>query len=76
MPVGQPGPAVPSSHAVLPTQHEFGCGQSLAAPPQVCRDSGGVGQLDTLQWGGLSVDGRVSGMALGILEGLLFSSAL
>lgn len=59
MSLGQPGPAVPSSHSALPAQHELGCGQSLAASAQVCSDAGGADEGKALQWEG-------TGMAAGL----------
>lgn len=52
MSLGQPGPAIPSSHSSLPAQHELGRGQSLAAPAQVCFDAGGADEWKALQWDG------------------------
>lgn len=51
MSLGQPGPAISSSHSALPAQHELGCGQSLAASAQVCFDAGGA-EGKALQWEG------------------------
>lgn len=58
-------------HSSVPAQHELGCGQPLAAPPQVCSSGGMDWWKKTLHGEGM----RPSGI-FGLLGDLLFSCAL